>query len=163
MSKLSNLEKLSIIHAFGDAVKKAEKQVREEVDWQMREDFTDSGVDRKRLTVNGQNVGTISVRMSKGESGKFPQMGNAKEFVRWLRESDGGQDTLERMVTAKPDWCIAEAMEDGEVPDGVEFVERDIKPAYVGTTLRVQLPKVIEALGPQLGATAAALLNGEVE
>ena len=32
-----------------------------------------------------------------------------------------------------------------------------------GTTIRVQLPKVVEALGNNLGAAAAALLTGEVE
>lgn len=163
MPKLNDLEKLAVINALGKAVKKAEKQVRDEVDNEMRTAFIENSVSQKQVTVNGKPVGTISVRMSKPVVGPNPQMDKAEDFVQWLRNSDGGLDTLRRMVTTNPDWCIDKAIEDGEVPDGVKFVERNEPPFYQGTTLRVQLPKVIDALGPQLGSTAAALLTGEVE
>ena len=163
MPNVSNEERLAVITAFGKAVKQSEKQVREEVDAQMRDDFMSFGVTQKQLTVNGQKVGTISARMSKPKVGKYPMLKSAHEFVEWLRTSDGGLDTLNRLVTVKPDLVLDAAIADGELPDGCEMVERFEPPMMTGTTVRVQLPKVVEALGNNLGAAAAALLTGEVE
>lgn len=163
MPSVSNEERLAVITAFGKAVKQAEKQVREDVDAQMRDDFMVYGVTQKQLTVNGQKVGTISARMSKPKVGKYPMLKSAPEFVEWLRTSDGGLDTLNRLVTVKPDLVLEAAIADGELPDGCEMVERCEPAMMTGTTVRVQLPKVVEALGNNLGAAAAALLTGEVE
>ena len=163
MPNVSNEERLAVITAFGKAVKQAEKQVREDVDAQMRDDFMAFGVTQKQLSVNGQKVGTISARMSKPKVGKYPMLKSAPEFVEWLRTSDGGLDTLNRLVSIKPDLVLDAAVADGELPDGCEMVERFEPPMMTGTTIRVQLPKVIDALGNNLGAAAAALLTGEVE
>lgn len=163
MTNVTNEERLAVITAFGKAVKKAEKNVREEVDTQMREDFMERGVTQKQLTVNGQKVGTISARMSKSKVGHFPSIANAQEFVEWLRTSDGGLDTLNRLVTVKPNLVLEAAIADGELPGGCEMVERFEPPMMTGTTVRVQTTKVVEALGNNLGAAAAALLTGEVE
>lgn len=163
MQNVSNEERLAVITAFGKAVKQAEKQVREEVDAKMRDDFMAFGVTQKQLTVNGQKVGTISARMSKPKVGKYPMLKSATEFVEWLRTSDGGLDTLNRLVSIKPDLVLDAAVADGELPDGCEMVERFEPPMMTGTTVRVQLPKVVDALGNNLGAAAAALLTGEVE
>lgn len=163
MPNVSNEERLAVITAFGKAVKQAEKQVREEVDAQMREDFMERGVTQKQLTVNGQKVGTISARMTEKKVGKDPMISSLPEFVEWLRTSDGGLDTLNRLMTVKPDLVLDAAIADGELPDGCELVERCEPPMMTGTTVRVQLPKVIDALGNNLGAAAAALLTGEVE
>ena len=163
MPNVSNEERLAVITAFSKAVKQAEKQVREDVDAQMREDFMANGVTQKQLSVNGQKVGTISARMSKPKVGKYPMLKSAPEFVEWLRTSDGGLDTLNRLVSIKPDLVLEAAVADGELPDGCEMVERFEPPMMTGTTIRVQLPKVIDALGNNLGAAAAALLTGEVE
>ena len=162
MPNASNEERLAVITAFGKAVKQAEKQVREDVDVQMREDFLQHGVTQKQLTVNGQKVGTISARMTKEKVGKYPMIKSLPEFVEWLRTSDGGLDTLNRLVTVKPDLVLEAASADGELPDGCEMVERCAPAMMTGTTVRVQLPKVVEALGNNLGSTAAALLTGEV-
>lgn len=163
MPNVSNEERLAVITAFGKAVKQAEKQVREEVDAQMREDFMVNGVTQKQLTVNGQKVDTISARMTKEKVGKYPMLKSAPEFVEWLRTSDGGLDTLNRLVSIKPDLVLDAAVADGELPDECEMVERFEPPMMTGTTVRVQLPKVVEALGNNLGAAASALLTGEVE
>ena len=163
MPNVSNEERLAVITAFSKAVKQAEKQVREDVDAQMREDFMANGVTQKQLSVNGQKVGTISARMSKPKVGKYPMLKSAPEFVEWLRTSDGGLDTLNRLVTVKPDLVLEAAIADGELPDGCEMVERFEPPMMTGTTVRVQTQKVVEALGNNLGAAAAALLTGEVE
>lgn len=163
MPNVTNEERLAVITAFGKAVKQAERQVREEVDKQMRDGFMAYGVTQKQLTVNGQKVGTISARTSKAKVGHFPSIANDQEFVEWLRTSDGGLDTLNRLVAFKPDLVLKAAIIDGELPDGCEMVERREPPMMTSTTVRVQLPKVVEALGNNLGATAAALLTGEAE
>ena len=135
MSNVTNEERLAVITAFGKAVKQAEKQVREEVDAQMREDFMENGVTQKQLTVNGQKVGTISARMTKEKVGKDPMISSLPEFVEWLRTSDGGLDTLNRLVTVKPDLVLDAAIADGELPDGCEIVERCEPPMMTGTSL----------------------------
>lgn len=163
MPNVSNEERLAVITAFGKVVKQAEKQVREEVDAQMREDFLQHGVTQKQLVVNGKKVGTISVTMTKEKVGKYPMIKSLPEFVEWLRISDGGLDTLNRLVTIKPDLVLEAAIADGEIPDGCELVERCEPAMMKNTTVLVQLPKVIDALGNNLGAAAAALLTGEVE
>lgn len=163
MPNVTSEERLAVITAFGKAVKQAEKQVREEVDAQMREDFLQHGVTQKQLVVNGKKVGTISVTMTKEKVGKYPMIKSLPEFVEWLRTSDGGLDTLNRLVTIKPDLVLEAAIADGEIPDGCELVERCEPAMMKNTTVLVQLPKVIDALGNNLGAAAAALLTGEVE
>lgn len=163
MPNVSNEERLAVITAFGKAVKQAEKQVREEVDAQMREDFMEHGVTQKQLTVNGQKVGTISARVTKEKDVNFPIISSLPEFVEWLRTSDGGLDTLNRLATARPDWVVDAAIADGELPDGCEMTKRHERATMTSTTVRVQLPKVIDALGNNFGAAAAALLTGEVE
>ena len=163
MPNVTNEERLAVITAFGKAVKQAEKQVREEVDAKMRDDFMAYGVTQKQLAVNGQKVGTISARMTKEKVGKYPMINSLPEFVDWLRTSDGGLDTLNRLVSIKPDLVLEAAVADGEIPDGCEFVERCEPPMMTGTTVRAQTQKVVEALGNNLGAAAAALLTGEVE
>lgn len=163
MPNVSNEERFAVITAFGKAVKQAEKQVREEVDAQMREDFMENGVTQKQLTVNGQKVGTISALTTKEKVGKYPMISSQVEFVEWLRTSDGGLDTLNRLVSIKPDLVLDAAVADGELPDGCKLVERREPSMMTGTTVRVQLPEVVEALGNNLGAAAAALLTGEVE
>ena len=134
MPNLTNEERLAVITAFGKAVKQTEKQVREEVDAQMRDDFMAYGVTQKQLSVNGQKVGTISARMSKPKVGNFPSIANAQEFVEWLRTSDGGLDTLNRLVSIKPDLVLEAAIADGEIPDGCELVERCEPPMMTGTS-----------------------------
>lgn len=163
MPNVTNEERLAVITAFGKAVKQAEKKVREEVDAQMREDFMTNGVTQKQLVVNGKKVGTISARMTKEKVGKYPALKSAPEFVEWLRTSDGGLDTLNRLVSIKPDLVLEAAIADGELPDGCKMVERCEPPMMTGTTVRVQLPDVVKALGNNLGAAAAALLTEEVE
>ena len=54
MPNVSNEERLAVITAFSKAVKQAEKQVREDVDAQMRDDFMANGVTQKQLSVTGQ-------------------------------------------------------------------------------------------------------------
>lgn len=161
--KLSDLERLAIADAFIKACKKVEKGIREDVDNEMRDAFINEGVDRKQVSVNGQKVGTLSVRMTKAVEGKFPMVDNAEEFAQWVRTSDGGMDTIRRLIAVKPDLMLEAATADGELPDGCVLVERCEPPKYAGTTLRVQLPKVVDALGPKLGETATAVLTGEVE
>lgn len=163
MPNVSNEERLAVITAFGKAVEQAEKQVREEVDAQMRKDFMERGVTQKRLTVNGRKVGTISARMTKEKVGRFPSIANTREFIEWLRTSDGGLDTLDRLITLKPDLVLNAAVAEGELPDGCELVERREPAMMTSTAVSVQLPKVVEALGNDLGAAAAALLTEEVE
>ena len=100
--------------------------------------------------------------MTKEKVGKYPMINSLPGFVEWLRTSDGGLDTLNRLVTVKPDLVLEAAVADGELPDGCEMVERCEPAMMTGATVRVQLPKVVEALGNNLGSAAAALLTGEV-
>ena len=81
------------------------------------------------------------------------------EKSKQLRAKNRAEKTELKTMMKKFDAAVA----DGELPDGCEMVERFEPPMMTGTTVRVQTQKVVEALGNNLGAAAAALLTGEVE
>lgn len=169
--ELTNIQRLAVAEAFSKAVKDATNQrggahgeptLRTEADDALREDFERDGTDRRRIVINGVEVGTLSARLSKPESGTRVSMSDTGAFVRWLRESDGGYDALWRLVTAsKTHQAVLDAAtQDGELPDGCRVEDYDKPAQWLGTTLRVSVPKVGEAMGAELPAAVSGLLGG---
>lgn len=159
--ELSNIQRLAVADAFVKACRDAQKQIRDEVDEETIKLYAESDVTQRAVQLNGQKVGTLSVTLTKPVDGAYPMVSKAEEFVKWLRTSDGGLDTLKRLVAVKPDLMLEAATVDGELPDGCVMVERH-EPAHVkGTTLRVQKQKVFDALGAQLGEGIKGILGGD--
>lgn len=172
--ELSDLQRLAVAEAMGKAIKDVTNPrggahgaptLRTECDDALRQMYETEGVDRKRIVINGQEVGTLSARVSKPESGVRVVMRDGAEFLYWLRSSDEGRATLARaIVDPKIQQALIDASTaDGELPDGCR-VERYDKPAqWLGTTLRVSVPKVGAALGGELPSAVAGLLAGGAE
>lgn len=171
MTELNDLQRLAVAEAMGKAIKDMTNPrggahgaptLRTECDDALRQMYEEEGVDRKRIVINGQEVGTLSARLSKPESGTRVVMSDTGEFVRWLRESDGGYDALWRLVTAsKTNQAVLDAATaDGELPDGCRVEDYERLAAWLGTTLRVSVPKVGAALGAELPSAVMGLLGG---
>lgn len=169
--ELSDLQRLAVVEAMGKAIKDVTNPrggahgaptLRTECDDALRQMYETEGVDRKRIVINGTEVGTLSARLSKPESGTRVVMSDTGAFVRWLRESDGGYDALWRLVTAsKTNQAVIDAATaDGELPDGCRVESYDKPAAWLGTTLRVSVPKVGAALGGELPSAVMGLLGG---
>ena len=169
--ELSDIQRLAVAEAMGKAIKDVTNPrggahgaptLRTECDDALRQMYEAEGVDRKRIVINGTEVGTLSARLSKPESGTRVAMTDTGLFVRWLRESDGGYDALWRLVTAsKTHQAVLDAATaDGELPDGCRVESYDRPAAWLGTALRVSVPKVGAALGGELPSAVMGLLGG---
>ena len=168
---LNDLQRLAVAEAMGKAIKDVTNPrggahgaptLRTECDDALRQMYETEGVDRKRIVINGVEVGTLSARFSKPESGTRVVMDKDYDLVDWLRHSDGGFDALLRLVHdgKTRDAIIAAATADGELPDGCRVESYDKPAAWLGTTLRVSVPKVGAALGAELPSAVIGLLGG---
>lgn len=169
--ELTDIQRLAVAEAMGKAIKDMTNPrggahgaptLRTECDDALRYDFEARGTDRRRISINGIEVGTLSARFSKPESGTRVVMGKDFDFVDWLRHSDGGFDTLLRLVRDPKtrDAIIAAATADGELPDGCRVEDYSRPAQWLGTTLRVDQKKVGAALGAELPSAVVGLLGG---
>lgn len=172
MATRDDLARLALAEAVAKACRamtnprggaKGAPNLRTEVDDALRNMYESAGVSQLKVEVNGEQVGTVSARVSKPEERVEPAVAHKGEFVRWLRESDGGFDALQRLVDSMPDRLVEAACVDGELPDGC-VMRRVSEPAHwLGTTLRVDPRKVGAALGAGLPDAVAGLLSTGVE
>lgn len=173
MAELSALAKLALAESVVKACRAATDprggahgapNLRTDADDALRDAYERDGVDRKRIAIGGVEVGTLSARLSKPESGMRVVVDDEKAFVRWIMASDGGEDTIWRLIhdPKTRDAVIAAATADGELPDGCRMVERSEPARWLGTTLRVKPEKVAQALAGELPQAVAGLLGGEV-
>lgn len=172
--ELNDLQRLAVAEAMGKAIKDVTNPrggahgaptLRTECDDALRKMYEEEGVDRKRIVINGQEVGTLSARLSKSESGTRVVMDDEKAFVRWLMAGDGGEDAIWRLIHDHKtrDAIISAATADGELPDGCRVEDYEKPAAWLGTTLRVDPKKVGAALGGELPSAIVGLLGGGEE
>ena len=170
--ELNDLQRLAVAEAMGKAIKGVTNPrggahgaptLRTECDDALRQMYEEEGVDRKRIIINGQEVGTLSARLSKSESGTRVVVSDGGELLYWLRNSDGGRDALGRLLAdPKTRQAIVDAATaDGELPDGCRVESYDKPASWLGTTLRVDPKKVGAALGAELPSAIVGLLGGE--
>lgn len=171
MAELSPLAKLALAESVVKACKAATDpkggahgapNLRTDADDALRCAYEQDGVDRKRIVIGGTEVGTLSARLSKPVEGVAPEIADDAAFVAWLRGSDGGADTLMRLVTGyrTRQAVLDAATADGELPDGCRMVDRCEPARWLGTVLRVDKQSVAQALGDSLPSAVYGLLSG---
>lgn len=172
--ELTDIQRLAVAEAMGKAIKDVTNPrggahgaptLRTECDDALRADFEASGTDRRRISINGVEVGTLSARLSKHESGTRVVVSDGGELLYWLRNSDGGRDALGRLLAdPKTRQAIVDAATaDGELPDGCRVEDYEKPAAWLGTALRVDVRKVGAALGAELPSAVIGLLGGGEE
>lgn len=138
--------------------------VRTRADAELRSMFEESGTDRVSLMVNGSKVGTLSARLTKPTSRDWFACDNVAELVAWLR-GDDGEAALTRLAESLGGDIAADSVaHEGELPPGCSPHHDELPSGgWGGTTLRVDVAKVRDALGEGLPAAVAGLISGEVE
>lgn len=168
---LNDLQRLALLEALVKAAKseldaKSDGSMRSEQDMQLLEAYATDGTDRRRIIINGTEVGTLSMRFSKASESDELRIADAEDMVRWLQTTDEGTDVLRVVVQddAKTRSAMLNAAKGyGFLPDGcvIEHVSKPSKPT--GTTLRVKEQAVAQALKGELpAAVAGVLMPGEV-
>lgn len=162
-----DLAKLAVAEAMSKAIKpildtRKPGSARANADDNLRELYETEGIDRKRISINGQSVGTLTARISTPKSGVQPEINDDAKFIQWMRTSDGGLDTIRRLlINGKTrDLVLQAAIADGELPDGCHMVEVNEPSHWLGTTLRVDKDKVAQAIAGELPSTIAGFLSG---
>lgn len=167
---MNDIERLVIAQALLKTVTKYTStrdpdSLRARADADMLENYERMGMKSVDLRVNGEKVGTYSVKVSKPTGAARTSrvvVDDSETAYRWAMTA--AADEYE-------DWCIANIdrfceyalAEFGEVADGAHVVteETDAQPERAtGTVLKVDPPKVAHALGAQLPFAVAGLLSG---
>ena len=168
---MNSIERLAIEQAVYNAIGADLKtgnpdNLRGEVNGFYLDLYERTGATGFEVRVNGQKVGTYGFSKVKGTPERTVQEFQVTD-MQALRCWD--DDAFHEYVAKFFDQHLAElaiqyAQETGDLPDGVELVERTI-PATPETikpngTMRVRTDKVAAALGNALPATIAGLLEG---
>lgn len=164
----SDFQNLAIAQAVYKAVAdevstKNPDGLRGRMDSQVINDYMETGVKSRDLLINGEKVGTYSVKVSKAKPGvvtKQLAVNDPAHVALWAFENqDELREFVERNAGAFADYCFENY---GEVPDGCEIVTTKsdpVPPQPTGTTLRVDPDKVGHAMAGQLPQAVAGLLG----
>lgn len=173
--QLTDIQKLAVFQAamkvIGAETKTGDpSNLRGRVDNELVSEFGENGTDRRRITIGGKNVGTLTVTMTEPKEVREVGIENYREFIKWLTETDDGIDLLWTFICSRDVTPLLKCIEDvlvvdGIIPDGC-VVRTHNEPSRVkGTVLRGCKPKdIADALGdslPDIIASAIALPEGK--
>lgn len=168
---LNELQQLALLEALQKAAKKQTDpkngdSLRSDADAALMKAYAADGTDRRRIIINGVEVGSLSMTFTKASETDELRIIDADELVRWLQTTDEGTDVLRAVVqgnAATRSAMLNAAKGYGFLPDGcaVEHVVTPSRPK--GTMLRVKEREVAQALQGELpAAVAGVLMPGEV-
>lgn len=163
VERMNNLEKLAIAQAtmkvIGDVVStKNPDSLRSQIDAEVLEDYRESGIKSRDLRVNGEKVGTYSVRVAKPKTERVMSETDHEAFVKWAGENPELCTLFALNQAAKLAQFALETA--GELPDGYKFQEVVTPERTTGTTLKVDVQSVAQAMGNELPSAVAGLLEG---
>ena len=168
--ELTDRERLALVQAlynhFGKYVStKDPDSLRSIADREYKALFEQTGAKSFEVRINGEKVGTYSIRVSKGKPETtsrelYPvDRDKFREFI-----ADIPTQVIYEYITTNPSdfawWYVTNT---GEVPGGWDWVEETIpaeEPAYMGGTLKVNAEDVANAIR-SLNPGLAGLLEGE--
>lgn len=167
---MNDIERLTVAQALLKTVTKYTStkdpdSLRARADADMLGNYERMGMKSVDLRVNGEKVGTYSVKVSKATPAREVAQVVVEDPERALKwaETDAHDELREWLLAHMQEfatWCFDGY---GEVADGarVDAVETPGTPERAtGTTLRVDGAKVAHALGAQLPFAVAGLLAG---
>lgn len=138
--------------------------LRNAIDGAIIEQYEHSGAKSYDVKVNGEKVGSYSVRVSKDKTEKVPRIEDADAFQRWLTDPENMSQVVSYIRDDDYrflDWLIKSW---GVIPDGVEVMDVTHEGGdVIGTTFKVDEHKVAGALGHALPEAIAGLLGDSDE
>ncbi len=169
---LNPLQQLALLDALVKAAKKQTDpkngdSLRADADVALMEAYATDGTDRRRIVINGVEVGTLSITFTKASETDELRIIDSDELVRWLQTTDEGTDVLRAVVQGNATTRSAmlnAAKGYGFLPDGC-ILEHVVTPSRPnGTMLRVKEREVAQALQGELpAAVAGVLMPGKVK
>lgn len=164
---MTELERLAVAQAaykrLGEIVStKDADSLRGRADAELLADFAANGTDRRRLMLNGAEVGKLSVAVSPAKTIQRLYVEDVKAFAEWL--ADGGIACFEAFMAKHGEKLLQYAADsmvvDGVVPDGCTAYEEK-QPQALQTKITGCKPEdVAQALGEGLPPAFMGLLMG---
>ena len=161
MNNLTSIEKLTIAQALYKAIAdevstKNPHSLRSEIDAEILDAYNTDGIKSRDLRINGEKVGTYTVRVKKAFTKDRPVLTDISAFNTWLNENI---EYALGYALSQPDF-VDWVVKQGELPDGYELDRVEFPEAATGTTLKVDVQKVADAMGNELPSAVAGLLGG---
>ena len=161
MNDLTTAEKLTIAQALYKAIAdvvstKNPDSLRSELDAEMLKAYELDGIKSRDMRVNGQKVGTYTVRVKKAFSKDKPVLTDISAFTSWLMDN---KEYAIDYALSQPEFA-AWVISHGELPDGYELERVEFPEMATGTTLKVDVQKVADAMGNELPNAVAGLIGG---
>ena len=161
MSEFNDLETLAVAQAtykvIAEAVStKDPDSLRSTVDERILDSYRTDGVKSRDVRLNGEKVGTYSVRTKKARTDLIPRVENLDAYKSWIVENM--EQVIEYIV--RDSKFLDSIVRDGEIPSGVVVDKIHFPECAVGTSLKVDVEKVAQVLGDSLPAAVAGLLEG---
>lgn len=164
---MTDLERLAVAQAaykrLGEIVStKDADSLRGQADAELLADFAEKGTDRRRIMLNGQEVGKLSVSVAPAKTVQRLYVEDVLAFAEWL--SDGGIACFEAFMARHGEKLLQYAADcmvvDGVIPDGCS-VHEETQPQTLQTKITGCKPEdVAQALGEGLPPAFMGLLMG---
>lgn len=158
------LERLAVAQALYKELAKVvstkdPRSIRAQLDEELKADYERDGTDRKRILINGTEVGSLSAKIAKPSKETRFEVTDWEALENWNFSTDDALAYVVRHVVDFAKWHFEQT---GEMPDGCELVEMTHPGGqWMGTTLRgCDIEKVGEAAGVRLSSEVVALLEG---
>ena len=167
---INDTERLAIMQAFykaaGEHVStKAPGNLRASVDEHYKRLFEETGAKTFEMRVNGQKVGTYTVKVSqpKTAAARFEVVDPA-ELLPWVAEAPA-EELAAFAAFLSDEFAEWHFCQTGEVPRGCRMGADQGQEGgkYMGGTLKVDPQLVAKALGAQLPEAMSLLLEGGVD
>jgi hypothetical protein len=171
ITDLPPMERLAVEQALisrigEDVSTKNSDSLRYAIDTDMINTYYATGYKSRDVMVNGQKVGTHSVRVSKGKDAqtmKHLSVMDGHELEQFVQSDECAEERAEYLALMAQNFAEWMLETYGIVCDGCEVVTETIHaqpPTVLGTTLRIDAEKVSAALNGYLDAPIAGLIGG---
>lgn len=160
------VEQLAIMQALYKVVREAVNtnnpfNLRAQVDDELLDAYDRSGAKSFDMRVNGQKVGTASVKTTKAKTENKLHINDFDAYEQWLLAD--GSEYLDMLIQQYGDALLKIIMTDGVIPAGCSVHEVATPETVTGTSIRVDPLKVYEAAGPMLGSVVRHALTEGVD